>query len=558
MSDFVHLHVHSDLSLLNGLTQIKTLVKTAKKRGFSAISLTDYGSMYGAIKFYQSCLAEEIKPIIGFEAFVAPRTRHDKESGKDDTPYNLILLAENYDGYRNLMKLTSIGHLEGFFNEKPRIDKDLLRELGKNIIALSGPINGEIATLLKQSKYEQAKKVALEYNEIFGQDNFYLELQDHPAIEGQMTVNTELIKLSKDTGIPLVVTRDVHYLNTEDAEAQDILLCIGKGWKVGYTNREDYRQVDRSLCSEEDIISRFRHVPDAIANTVKIADRINIEIELDNWHFAPVDLPPGKTADEHLRDEAYRLAPKFYPDMQKEVGERIEYELGIIKTKGYSPYFICVADYVAYAKSHGIVESTRGSAAGSLVSYVLGITTVDPLRFKLPFERFLNPFRPSPPDVDTDFADDRREEMIEYVTKKYGEDRVAQIVTFGTMAARASVRDTGRALGLSYGFCDQVSKLIPPGAQGFPMTIARALEEEPDLKKLYQTNDDVKRLLDLAQRVEGCARHTSVHAAGVVISPTPLTDFTPVQRETGGDKIVTQYEMKTVEAAGVLKNDFLG
>lgn len=558
MADFVHLHVHSDLSLLQGLTQIKALVKTAKKRGFSAIALTDYGSMYGAIKFYQICQEEGIKPIIGFEAFVAPRTHKDKDGEKDNIPYRLILLAENYDGYRNLMKLTSIGHLDGFFNGHPRIDKELLRTYGDNIIALSGPMQGEIPSLLKQGKYNEAKQVAEEYNDIFGQGDFYLELQDHPAIEGQLSVNTELITLSKETGIPLVVTRDVHYLNPDDAEAQDILFCIGKGWKVDYLDREDYRQVDRSLCSGDDIASRFRHVPEAVTNTIHIASRIDIQIELNNWHFAPIDLPPGKTADDVLREESYRLAPNFYPNMGKDVTDRIDYELDIIKTKGYSPYFLCVADYVQYAKDHGIVESTRGSAAGSLVSFVLGITTVDPLRFKLPFERFLNPFRPSPPDIDTDFADDRREEMIEYVTKKYGANRVAQIVTFGTMAARASVRDTGRALGLSYNFCDQVAKLIPPGAQGFPMTIERALNEEPDLKKLYNTNPEVKRLLDLARKVEGCARHTSIHAAGVVISPTDMTDFTPVQKETGGEKITTQYEMKTVEAAGVLKNDFLG
>jgi DNA polymerase III subunit alpha len=556
--NFVHLHVHSHYSLLNGLTQIKPLVKAAKKRGFDTVALTDYGSLYGAIEFYETCLKEGIKPIIGFDAFVAPRTMADKDVEQDKEVYRLVLLAENYDGYRNLMKLTSEGHLYGFFNDGPRIDKVILRKYSKNIIALSGSIQGEIPQLLKRGKYDDAKRVAQEYNDIFGQDNFYLELQDHPAIEGQMAVNTKLIELSKDTGIPLVATRDVHYLNPTDSEAQDILRCISNGWKVQYTDREDYRHVDRSFNTAKDIASRFRHIPEAIENTAKIADRINIEIPLNNWHFAPVELPPNMTADEHLRDEAYKFVGDYYDEITDEITERIEYELKIIKDKGYSPYFICVADYVRYAKSQGIVESTRGSAAGSVVSYVLGITTVDPFRFKLPFERFLNPFRPSPPDVDTDFADDRREEVIEYVTKKYGADKVAQIITFGTMAARAAVRDVGRALGLSYGFCDQVAKLIPQGAQGFPMTIERALAESPDLKKLFETNGDVKQLLTLAQKVEGCARHTSIHAAGVVISPTPLTDFTPVQRETGGEKLVTQYEMHAVEAAGVLKNDFLG
>ena len=558
MSDFVHLHVHSHYSLLNGLVKPKALVKAAKQRGFKALALTDYGSMYGAIEFYQACLENQIKPLIGFEAYLAPRKLTDKDPEQDKDLYRLILLAENFEGYQNLMRISSIGHLDGFFNGKPRIDKDLLRTMGKGIIALSGPIEGEIPQLILKEKIDEAQRVIAEYVAIFGAQNFFLELQDHPGIQGQLQVNTALIQLSKDTGVGLVVTRDVHYLNPEDAEAQDILRCISEGWKVDYTNREDYRQVDRSFNLGDDIISRFRHVPEAIENTLKIAERVDIQIPLNVWHFAPIEVPKGKTHDEHLRDETYRLVGNFYNPVTDEITKRIEYELDIIKTKGYSPYFLCVADFVNYAKQHGIVESTRGSAAGSLVSYILGITTVDPMRFKLPFERFLNPFRPSAPDVDTDFADDRREEMIEYVTKKYGADRVAQIITFGTMAARASVRDVGRALGYSYSFCDQVAKLIPQGAQGFPMTIERALKEEPDLKKIYDTNPQVKRLLDLARKVEGCARHTSIHAAGVVIAPTPLTDFTPIQRETGGEKITTQYEMKSVEAAGVLKNDFLG
>jgi len=555
---FTHLHVHSHYSLLDGLNQIKPLVKAVKNKGFTAVALTDYGSMYGAIEFYQACLAEEIKPIIGFEAYVAPRTRFDKDPQLDKEVYHLVLLAENYEGYKNLMKLSSLGHLEGNFNNKPRIDKELLQKYHQGIIALSGCIKGEIPSLLKFDNLEKAKKVAKEYNNIFGQNNFYLELQDHPAISGQIDVNTKLIQLSKDLNIPLVVTRDVHYLEPEDSEAQDILTCIREGWKVGQNNREDYRQVDRSLNTEIDILSRFRHVEEAVHNTGKIADRVNIEIPLNNWHFAPVELPPGKNADETLREEVYQRVLNFYPEITEEIKTRLDYELSVIAKKGYSPYFICVADFVHYAKTHGIVETTRGSAAGSLVSYCMGITTVDPLRFKLPFERFLNPFRPSPPDIDTDFADDRREEMIAYVTEKYGKEKVAQIITFGTMAARASVRDVGRALGYSYNFCDQVAKLIPMGSQGFAMTIERALKEEPDLKKLYTTNEEVKKLLDLAQKVEGCARHTSIHAAGVVISPTDLTDFTPVQYEVGGTRLTTQYEMHSVETVGLLKNDFLG
>ncbi|HAZ28369.1 MAG TPA: DNA polymerase III subunit alpha [Candidatus Magasanikbacteria bacterium] len=555
---FTHLHVHSHYSLLNGLVKIKPLVKAAKARGMNALALTDYGSMYGAIEFYRTCLSEGIKPILGFEAFVAPRSRHDKDMEKDKQSFSLVLLAENYEGYRQLMRLSSLGHLEGFFHEKPRIDKELLRQYAGSIIALSGSIDGEIPQLLKQGEIQKAKDAAMAYADIFGVDHFYLELQDHPAISGQIDVNTKLVQLSKDTGIPLVVTRDVHYVNPDDAEAQDILRCISEGWKVGQGNREDCRHVDRSLNAEDDIVSRFRHIPEAIENTGNIAERVNIAIELDAWHFAPVEVFPGKTAGDMLKEEVYAHIRDYYHPLAQDVQDRIEYELKIIRDKGYDPYFLCVADYVRYAKQNGIIETTRGSAAGSVVSYVLGITTVDPIRFKLPFERFLNPFRPSPPDIDTDFADDRRDEMIAYVTKKYGEDRVAQIITFGTMAARASVRDVGRALGFSYTFCDQVAKLIPPGSQGFPMTIERALKEEPDLKKLYETNQDVKKLIDLAEQVEGCARHTSIHAAGVVISPTPLTDFTPVQRETGGERIITQYEMHAVESAGLLKMDFLG
>ncbi len=553
---FVHLHVHSHYSLLNGLTKIKPLVKAVKKRGFKSVALTDIGVMYGAIEFYNACKAEGVKPIIGFEAFVT--TGAMETHNNDEKVYSLVLLAENYDGYRNLMLLCSEGQTRGLYNGKPRIDKETLKKYSQNIIALSSNIRGEVPSLILDHKIAEAEQVSREYNEIFGQDNFYLELQDHPGIEGQFKVNNELIEMSHRTNIPMVVTRDVYYLNPEDAEAQDILTCISKGWKVGQTDRDDYRSVDRSLNIEDDITSRFRHIEEALHNTGKIADRINIEIELDNWHFAPVDKLDGKSYDEMLRDDTYASVTKFYPEFTAELKERIDYELGIIEAKGYAPYFLCVADFVKYAKDNGIVESTRGSAAGSLVSYALGITTVDPIMFKLPFERFLNPYRPSPPDIDTDFADDRRDDMIEYVTNKYGRDKVAQIITFGTMAARASIRDVGRALGLSYGFCDQVAKLVPQGAQGFPMTIDRAVVEEPDLKKLYSTNEDVKRLLDLARKVEGCARHTSIHAAGVVISPTPLTDFCPVQYETGGSRLITQYEMKTVEMAGLLKNDFLG
>jgi len=542
--------------LLDGLSKIDELVKTAGKRGFSALALTDHGNMYGAIEFYQCCLKEGIKPIIGMEAYLAPASRFDKDP-KSDKYYHLVLLALNETGYRNLMKLASLAHLEGFYY-KPRLDKELLRQYHEGLVASTACMRGEIPWILrKENNYEKAKKVALEYQEIFGKDNFYLELMDLPAHEGQTELNSQLVELSQDTGIPLIVTRDAHYLNSEDGEAQDILTCIRDGRTIDEPNRQSMQGVDFSLCASKEIATRFKHIPEAMLNTVKIAERVDLKLELNQWHFPSIEIPDGQTAEQYLRDLVYEKLPKLI-EITDEVKQRIEYELDVILKKGYAPYFITVADYVQYARDHDIIETTRGSGAGSIVSYALGITTVNPLYFKLPFERFLNPFRPSAPDIDADFADDRRDEMIAYVTQKYGADKVAQIITFGTMMARGAVRDVGRALGYSYSLCDQVAKLIPFGAQGFHMTIKKAIELEPDLKKRYQEDEQIKRLLDLAQKIEGCARHTSIHAAGVVISPTPLTDFTPVQYETGGDKITTQYEMHAVEAAGILKMDFLG
>ncbi len=554
--DFVHLHVHSHYSLLDALPKIDELVDHAKKLGYKSLALTDHGNMYGTIEFYEACQKAGIKPIIGMEAYLVVGSRFDKNN-RDEKIYHQVLLAENNIGYKNLMKLASLASLEGF-SDKPRLDKELLKQYHEGLVALSGCFAGEIPTILQRDdNFDKAKNVALEYQEIFGKDNFYLELMDLPALEGQMDMNTKLIQLSAETGIPMVVTRDSHYLEEDEAEAQDVLTCIRDGKTMDEDGRATMNGVDYSLAPAKEIINRFKHVPEAISNTVKIADRANVTIELNKWHFPHLNIPDGKTVDEYLREQVYEKLPKRI-EMTEEVKKRADYELDIIAKKGYSPYFLTVADYINYAREHRIMVTTRGSAAGSVVSFAMGIVMDNPLYFKLPFERFLNPFRPSPPDIDGDFADDRRDEMIAYVTKKYGADKVAQIITFGTMAARGSVRDVGRALGYSYSFCDQISKLIPFGAQGFQMTIAKALTLEPELKKLYDKNAEVKRLLDLAQKVEGCARHTSIHAAGVVISPTPLTDFTPVQLETGGDKIVTQYEMHSVETAGVLKMDFLG
>lgn len=560
---FVHLHVHSHYSLLEALPRVKELVYEAKKKGLTALALTDYGSLYGAIEFYKTAKRAGIKPIIGFEAYLATGSRRDKRSGSQEV-YHLILLAENETGYKNLMKLSSLGHLEGFGPNSdgsfvPRLDKELLKTYHEGIIALSGCLLGEIPQLIYRKKdLAKAKAVALEYQEIFGPGNFYLELQDHPELEGQVEVNNALIKMSEETGLPLVVSRDIHYLEPEDREAQDILTCIKGGYTIDTPDRPNFLSVDRSFNSQEDITSRFRHVPEALANTVKIAERCNLELKLGQWHFPVVDIPPGKTAETALEEQAGEGLNNLLKEATPKIKERLDYELEIIKKKGYAPYFLVVADYVRWARERGIIVTTRGSAAGSLVSYLIGITSVNPLYFQLPFERFLNPFRPTPPDIDVDFADNRRDEVIEYVTHKYGEDRVAQIVTFGTMMARGGVRDVGRALGYSYSFCDQVAKMIPFGSQGFPMTIQKALEITPELFALYNNNEQVKRLLDLAQKIEGCCRHTSIHAAGTVIAPTALTDFTPVQRETGGERITTQYEMQSVEEAGLLKMDLLG
>jgi DNA polymerase-3 subunit alpha len=556
MSEFVHLHNHSHYSLLDALPKIKELVKAAKAQGAKAVALTDHGNLYAAIEFYEACKKEEIKPIIGVEVYMTPYDLDDKNVS-DYRQYHLVLLAENYNGYRNLLKLVSFSHLEGT-HDKPLVDRKRLAQFKDGLIVLSGCIEGEIPNIIrKENNFEKAKKLALEFQDLFGVGNFYLELNDLPALEGQMEVNTALIKLSKDTGIPLVVTRDTHYIRPDDAEAQDILTCIREGSTLDEPNRVTKQGVDYSFGTAKEIAGRFKHCPEAVENTVKIANRIDLKIDLNKWHFPPIDLPAGKTADEHLREQVYERLAKLI-EINDKVKERVEYELGIITKKGYSPYFIVVADYVAYAREHNITETTRGSGAGSIVSFAMGIVTVNPLYFKLPFERFLNPFRPSPPDIDADFADDRRDEMIAYVTSKYGADKVAQIITFGTMAARGSIRDVGRALGYSYSFCDQVSKMIPFGAQGFNMTIAKALDLVPELKELSNKNPQVKRLIDLAQKIEGCVRHTSIHAAGVVIAPTSLTDFTPVQYEVGGSKLTTQYEMHAVEAAGLLKMDFLG
>lgn len=554
---FVHLHCHSHYSLLDGLPKIDDMITRAKELGCPALALTDHGNMYGLIEFYKKAKQAGIKPILGTEGYLAQGSRFERKSG--ERPYHILLLAKNLEGYKNLMKLSSLSHLEGFYY-KPRMDKEILRKYKDGIIASTGCLQGEVPQLVLAGKEKQAEEAIKEYQDIFGEENFYLEVQPHPESEEQKKVNDFLIKISKTKKIKAIATCDSHYARAEDAEIQDILVCVQTGKTVNDENRLKMTDMDLSMKSEDQMRKELPEIPEAIDETAKLAERCDIEIDLGKFYFPKFDLPDGVTEDECLKKLSCEgMKNKFPENPPEEYEKRLEYELDIIKTKGYSAYFLITADFANWARSNGIIATVRGSAAGSLVSYLIGITTVDPMTYHLPFERFLNPYRPSAPDIDMDFADNKRSKVLEYVKNKYGAEKVAQICTFGTMMARGAARDVGRALGYPYDFCDRIAKMIPMGKQGFPMTIARAIKEAQDLNKAYNNEPDVKRLLDAAQRIEGCARHPSVHAAGVVISPTDLTDFTPLQKETGaGEGIITQYEMHAVEDAGLVKMDFLG
>lgn len=568
MADFVHLHVHSEYSLLDGLAKIDDLLIKANQYGMKALALTDHGVMYGAFKFYLQAKDAGIKPIIGMEAYVAKRSRFDKQTNIDNDRFHLVLLAKNLTGYKNLMKLTTKAHLEGFYY-KPRIDTDLLKKYSAGLIALSGCLEGEIPTYLKNDEEMKAEEKVKEYLEIFGEDNFYLELQHHPNISQQNTINKKLISLSRKLGIPLVATNDVHYVEKNDAEAQEILLCVQTQRTILEKNRplSMIASPDFYFRSSEEMQGFFIQYPEAIENTVKIAQMCDVDIPYGEWILPHFQVPSGETAESYLRKLTYERVKLRFDNLTEEIRDRIDYELSVIIKKGFATYFLIVQDFVNWAKKQGIrVGPGRGSVAGSLVAYVLRITSLNPLVHSLPFERFLNPDRPSPPDIDLDFADDRRDEVIAYVTKKYVEGRVAQIITFGTMEARQAVRDVGRALGMPYSQPDRIAKMIPFGSQGFAMTIDRALKLSSELAQAYSSEEDTRRLLNLARKLEGVARHSSTHAAGVVIADRDLTEYTPLQHEVKGNRVITQYDMYSLDlnsapdgrAIGLLKMDFLG
>ena len=551
---FAHLHVHTEFSLLDGSNKIKEYVSRVKELGMNSAAITDHGVMYGVIDFYREAKKQGINPILGCEVYVAPNSRFDREiTGGDDRYYHLVLLAENEEGYANLTKIVSKGFVEGYYY-KPRVDKELLRKYHKGIIALSACLAGEVARFLTKGLYEEAKKTALEYQEIFGEGNFFLELQDH-GIPEQGLVNQQLFKMSEETGIELVATNDIHYTYAEDAKPHDILLCIQTGKKLSDENRMRYDGGQYYVKSEEEMLRLFPYAKQALENTQKIADRCHVEIEFGVTKLPKYDVPDGYTSWEYLQKLCYEGLEKRYGDPSEELKERLSYELETIHQMGYVDYFLIVWDFIKYAKDHGIsVGPGRGSAAGSIVSYCLEITMIDPIRYQLLFERFLNPERVSMPDIDVDFCYERRQEVIDYVTRKYGKDCVAQIVTFGTLAARGVIRDVGRVMDLPYAYVDSISKMIP---QELGITIDKALKMNPDLKKLYDTDETVTNLIDMAKRLEGLPRHCSMHAAGVVICQKPVDEYVPLSRAADGT-ITTQFIMTTLEELGLLKMDFLG
>ena len=552
--NFAHLHVHTEYSLLDGSNKIKEYVGRVKELGMNSAAITDHGVMYGVIDFYRAAKAAGIKPILGCEVYVAPNSRFDRElAGGEDRYYHLVLLAENNTGYANLMKIVSKGFVEGYYY-KPRVDKEVLRTYSEGIIALSACLAGEVQRYISKGLYDEAKNKALEYEEIFGKGNYFLELQDH-GIPEQAFVNQKLMQMSEELGIELVATNDVHYTYAEDEKPHDILLCIQTGKKLADENRMRYEGGQYYVKSPEQMAALFPYALQALENTQKIADRCNVEIEFGVTKLPKYEVPDGMTSWEYLNKLCFEGLERRYGNPGEELKERLTYELDTIHNMGYVDYFLIVWDFINYAKTHGIaVGPGRGSAAGSIVSYCLEITDIDPIRYQLLFERFLNPERVTMPDIDVDFCYERRQEVIDYVVRKYGKDRVVQIVTFGTLAARGVIRDVGRVMDLPYAFVDSIAKMIP---QELNITIDKALKMNPELRKSYESDEQVKYLIDMSRRLEGLPRHSSMHAAGVVISQKSVDEYVPLSRASDGS-ITTQFTMTTLEELGLLKMDFLG
>lgn len=556
-ANFVHLHTHSHYSLLDGLSKLEALISIAKKHKMPALAITDHGNMYGAIEFYKLAKKAGIKAIIGVEAYIAERSRLDKEPGIDSRRYHLTLLAKNMEGYKNLIKLVTLSHLEGYYY-KPRMDKEILKKHSEGIVCLSGCLGGELSQALGSGNTEKAEQIIKEHQEIFGKENYFIEIMHHPSVPKDKEVRGELIKMSKKWNIPVVATFDSHYPHKDDAKAHETLLAIQTNSDLKDEDRFSFGEDNYSLVGPEEARELFAEIPEALENSLKVADMCNLELELGKWVFPDYKIEDGKDYETKMRELVEEGYKRLNIEKTPEIIERVEYELAIIFNKGYAPYFLVVGDLLRHARENNILTAIRGSVAGSMVTYLLGITKINPIEYKLPFERFLNPYRPSAPDIDMDYADNRRDEMIEYVKQKYGEDKVAQIGTFGTMMARGAVRDVARALGHPYAVGDRISKMIPLGSQGMPMTIDHAMEIVSELKDAYKKEKDTKEILDLAKKMEGCARHISVHAAGVVIAPKSLSEYTPTQFDPKGGKIITQYDMYSIEDAGLLKFDFLG
>ena len=551
---FTHLHVHTEYSLLDGSNKIKEYVARVKELGMDSAAITDHGVMYGCIDFYRAAKEVGINPILGCEVYVAPGSRFDKEMQHgEDRYYHLVLLAENNQGYSNLMKIVSAGFVEGYYY-KPRVDLEVLEKYHEGIIALSACLAGEIPRFLTRGLYEEGKRAALRYREIFGKNNFFLELQNH-GIREQEIVNQQLVRMSSETGIELVCTNDVHYTYAEDAGSHDILLCIQTGKKVQDEDRMRYEGGQYYVKSEKEMAALFPYAPQALENTKKIGDRCHVEIEFGVTKLPKYDVPDGYTSWEYLNKLCWEGLEEKYHPVTEELKERLTYELNTIKTMGYVDYFLIVWDFIKYARDNDImVGPGRGSAAGSIVSYSLGITQLDPIRYQLLFERFLNPERVSMPDIDIDFCFERRQEVIDYVVRKYGKDRVVQIVTFGTMAARGVIRDVGRVLDFPYAQVDTIAKMIP---NELNITIDKALKMNPELRNQYEGDEQIHYLIDMSKRLEGLPRHTSMHAAGVVISQKAVDEYVPLSRASDGS-ITTQFTMTTLEELGLLKMDFLG